>query len=614
MKIKVLLAFCFLLSISAFSSKAQKNVNKESKFIFEGLVYGYENDQTRKLFKKTKQTLLEGVLEDVQINVYLDKKLQNKTLTNSKGEFKVILDPNSLYRIQVSKKGYDNNILYIDTRGIPFEKSGVFKFTGAEFLLNSYEDSSDPNQSIGTILYNPDSGFMEFELNENKIEKSGFLSKKDNQDNVVELMKRAVLKNKMISESEKLSKPEDKKFYSKDQLTKPVDSSTVAGKVSNNSFSEFKLLSNKILNNPDKPDFKNRILDIRLAREQLERDRALALTKEDSLLIEQREWIINSAESELEAAMVLIKLQKSKLEVQNTALFLSIGSLVLMLGFFSVVFMHYKQKIKMNRLLVKKNKKILDSINYAHRIQQSILLNENEIHKFLPESFIYYRPKDIVSGDFYWFSEIKGKIIIAIVDCTGHGVPGAFMSMIGNTLLNQIVNEKQIIDPASILKELHLGVLKALRQEKHESLSEDGMEMSLCVIDQKSASMEFAGAMNPIYVVNSNQVEVFNADAKSIGGKTLRPGMDNKYEFTTQNIPLSENSSVYMFTDGYMDQFGGINNKKFNTVNFKKLLLEMQHLKMDEQKQLMHKALEDWKKDYQQVDDILVAGYKVRKQ
>ena len=253
----------------------------------------------------------------------------------------------------------------------------------------------------------------------------------------------------------------------------------------------------------------------------------------------------------------------------------------------------------------------MDSINYAQRIQQSILLGENEIRKYLPDSFIYYRPKDVVSGDFYWFSVINGKYIMAVVDCTGHGVPGVFMSLIGNSLLNQIVNEKQILDPALILKNLHTGVLKALHQEKEESLSEDGMEMALCVIDPSKKRVEFAGAMNPLYIVQNNSVNVVHANAQSIGGKTLRPGKDHNLNFSSQTISLAENSTVYMFTDGYMDQFGGENNKKFNTVNFKTLLLDIQSLSMQEQKFAIHNTMEDWKKSYRQVDDILVAGFKV---
>ncbi|HET6243051.1 MAG: SpoIIE family protein phosphatase [Bacteroidetes bacterium] len=606
MKIKLLFIIPLFIFFQNQFSFAQIKSESSGIFVFEGLVYGYENDSSRKLFKKNKQTVLEGLLEGVQINVYQNSELSFKTVSGAKGDFKITLKPNVLYKVEVLKEGYDNNLLYIDTKGIPVtNKSDVYLFSDAEFLLNSYNNKANVNEPVGRLLYNPDSGYMELELNGNSVKKSG---KKNDQDNLIELMKRAVLKNKMANQSEKLSKQKNLIVQSKDQIKNLPLKEIKPEKV----FSEFHLKPIGIRNN-DKKNFKERILDIRQARMQLELDRAQATTKEDSLLIEQREIVINWAEAELKSAIVLIKIQKSKLEIQNKALYLSLLSLLMLLVLFLFAFWHYKHKAKMNRLLIRQNRRILDSINYAWRIQQSVLLNEDEIHKLLPDSFIYYRPKDIVSGDFYWLSEINNRLIIAVVDCTGHGVPGAFMSLIGNTLLNQIINEKQITDPASVLKELHKGVLKALRQDNKESLSEDGMEMSICVVDPVNSTMEFAGAMNPIYIVTDDKLQVINADVRSIGGKNLRLEMENQIEFTTKKVSLGENTSVYMFTDGYMDQFGGRNNKKFNTMNFKKLLIDIQHLGMQEQKMVIHNTMEDWKKDRNQIDDILVAGYSLGK-
>ena len=614
MKIKGLVIICLFFIVCHQCTSAQsRNIN--GGLIFEGQVYGYEYDATRKLLKKNKQTVLEGILEGVLVSVYTNDKILSKTISNQKGEFRFILKPGEVYRMELSKEGYDKNILWIDTKGIPLRKSGdKLKFSGAEFVLNSFKikNNINLNEPVGTLYYNDETGGMDFKINENRSKKARSLGKKDEQDNLVELMKRAVLKNKKNSKSAPLSKEKIKAGVSKDSSSPHIPETKNNITVNNNNtISEFKLAPNKGIKQIIENDIINRGKEIRESREQLEEDKLKALTKADSLLLQQREAIINAAELELESARILIDVQESKIKIQSKVLYLSFGGLVILLGLLSVIYVHYKEKARTNRLLETKNKKILDSINYARRIQQSILIGEKEIQKFLPDSFIYYCPKDIVSGDFYWFSELNGKLVIAVVDCTGHGVPGAFMSLIGNTLLNQIVNEKHILDPAAILNYLHADVLKVLHQEESDDQSQDGMEIALCIIDRKNNTIEYAGAMNPLYLVHNNVLNVISADTQSIGGKTLRPGKGNTLYFTSQTIPLQKNTCVYMFTDGYMDQFGGANNKKFNTTNFKQLLLGIQKMNMKDQKEAIHVAMQNWKREYHQIDDMLVAGFKI---
>ncbi|MCH8331554.1 MAG: SpoIIE family protein phosphatase [Bacteroidetes bacterium] len=219
-----------------------------------------------------------------------------------------------------------------------------------------------------------------------------------------------------------------------------------------------------------------------------------------------------------------------------------------------------------------------------------------------------YKPKDIVSGDFYWFSHQNGKSIIAAVDCTGHGVPGAFMSMIGNTLLNEIVNEKQITEPAVILSELHSAILNTLQQEGEDAQSQDGMDMALCIIDQKNNLIRFAGAKNPLYIIRNGTLEMIEADIHSIGGKSYMSGKEVEPKFTGHEIPIEKNMVIYMFSDGYMDQFGGEPRKKFSSQGFKQLLLDNSKLEMHQQKAALGKAMEDWKGSYEQIDDMLVMG------
>jgi serine phosphatase RsbU (regulator of sigma subunit)/tetratricopeptide (TPR) repeat protein len=246
------------------------------------------------------------------------------------------------------------------------------------------------------------------------------------------------------------------------------------------------------------------------------------------------------------------------------------------------------------------------SITYAKRIQEAILPPISLIQQHLPQSFILYKPRDIVSGDFYWFAPISEQhCVIAVVDCTGHGVPGAFMSMIGDSLLNQIVLEKGISSPDLILSELDKGIKQALR--KGEADAKDGMDMAICAIDQYKKEIEFAGAMNPICIVQNNELREIKADKRAIGGDTKE-----NHLFTKHTIDISAPTIVYMYSDGFQDQFGGEHGKKFMVKRFRELLFSLHSEPMQTQKQLLDQTIEAWKgKDYKQIDDILVIGFRL---
>lgn len=320
-------------------------------------------------------------------------------------------------------------------------------------------------------------------------------------------------------------------------------------------------------------------------------------------------------------------LQKADINKQKFLRNGFIGGLILTLLLALILYNRYviKQKlittlsntnnelIQKNTLIEKQKEKIIDSITYAQLIQQSILVEESEIQKHLPDSFIYYQPKDIVSGDFYWCSKINNKIILAAIDCTGHGVPGAFMSMIGNTLLNQIVNEKQITKPSEILRLLNIGIYEALHQEKEDGLARDGMDLALCSIDYQNNQLEYAGAQNPLYVLSDGELVVIKADRLTIGGGGMISKKENPLlrEYTNHVIPIKKDMNIYLFSDGYMDQFRGSDRKKFGIQKFKGLILENQLLSMQKQKELFVIALEEWKGNAQQIDDILVIGLRL---
>jgi tetratricopeptide (TPR) repeat protein len=262
--------------------------------------------------------------------------------------------------------------------------------------------------------------------------------------------------------------------------------------------------------------------------------------------------------------------------------------------------------ISMQKALVEeKNKDITDSINYAKRIQEAIL-PANELRKRLfPESFILFKPKDIVSGDFYWFSEKNGMKIIAAADCTGHGVPGAFMSMIGNAFLNEIVNERGITSPSEILNRLREMIISSLKQG--DGANKDGMDICLVALDQSNRKGEYAGANNPLWkcsVTDGQAVMTeFKADKQPVG---LYTGETNK--FSSQTFELGEGDMLYLFTDGFADQFGGEKGKKFKYKPLQEKLLSISGIPMEGQHEELLRTFTAWKGNLEQVDDMLVIG------
>jgi serine phosphatase RsbU (regulator of sigma subunit)/Tfp pilus assembly protein PilF len=275
----------------------------------------------------------------------------------------------------------------------------------------------------------------------------------------------------------------------------------------------------------------------------------------------------------------------------------------------SVVIVEQQHEIAhKNSTLVQVNKEISDSINYAKYIQQAILPPIEQIRKSCPSSFILFQPKNVVSGDFYFFKNLPGdEVILAACDCTGHGVPGAFMSMIGSEQIGKIISDWKITRPADILNELHKGIKQRLRQDSTES--RDGMDVALCKINTRTGKGEYAGANRPLWIFREGEqgLTELKPDKRPIGG------MDSGQEdaFTNTGFQLKKGDKLYMFSDGYADQFGGEKNKKMMVRNFKKFLLTIIHLPMQEQEQQLFRKFRDWKGDHEQVDDILIVGLQV---
>ncbi len=271
-----------------------------------------------------------------------------------------------------------------------------------------------------------------------------------------------------------------------------------------------------------------------------------------------------------------------------------------------------KEVIKQKSIIETKNQDITDSIKYAKNIQEAMLPPLSNLDEEFKEIFIFYQPKDIVSGDFYWFHKRNNKRLIAAVDCTGHGVPGAFMSIVGNTLLNEIIADKNILEPSKILNELHSGVKEALKQNHSENERRDGMDIALCSLNEENNLLEFAGANRPLWIFRKNKsveeaFEIIKPNKFAIGGME----MENKRIFTNHSIPVEKGDIVYMFTDGFADQFGGHKGKKFMVGNLQKKVMNIYQLPIEQQKQELQQTFLDWKGDLEQVDDILVIAFKI---
>ncbi len=266
-----------------------------------------------------------------------------------------------------------------------------------------------------------------------------------------------------------------------------------------------------------------------------------------------------------------------------------------------------KEILQQKNIIEQKNKDITDSINYARGIQHAILPNREDLKKFIPDSFILFKPKDIVSGDFYWFSPGKNEVLVAAVDCTGHGVPGALMSMIGNSMLNEVVGEKEILRPSQVLEELRERVIKILRRQGLENDSKDGMDIAFCNISIPKMELSYAGAYNPLWIVRGQQLIEIKADKFPIGSFVT----DQLPPFTNHTLSLQKGDAVYLFTDGYADQFGGPKGKKFKYDQFLKLLMAVCSQPMDAQKKILNDTIEQWRGSMEQVDDILVIGIKI---
>lgn len=334
---------------------------------------------------------------------------------------------------------------------------------------------------------------------------------------------------------------------------------------------------------------------------------------------QKREKEIGLLEKDKELFDLRLSEKNMEIEKQNQTIawFVFFMTLVVFMVFF-IVKSNLTRK-KTNKLLSAqkveielKNKEITDSINYAKRIQEAILPPIEEIQKAFPDSFILFQPKDVVSGDFFGFFESGNKKIILAADCTGHGVPGALMSMVGNEQLTKIIQERNITKPSFILDELHSGVRSALKQDSIYNDTRDGMDIALLSIEYSDSTnqnciVEYSGANRPFWKIFSGVLTETKADKQPIGGLNA----DYRKAFTNHSFTLQKGHCIYLFSDGYADQFGGEKGKKFMLKNLERLLLEISALPMIDQKKQLAKRFADWRSNQEQVDDVLIIGIRI---
>ena len=333
--------------------------------------------------------------------------------------------------------------------------------------------------------------------------------------------------------------------------------------------------------------------------------------QKDTEFVEQKfAYELNQKKDSAEIAVKIMKIDSMNAVLENEKMkkYLLFGGVSVALAFAIFLFIGFQRKKRDNLIIAEqklvveeKNKEITDSIQYAKRIQNAILPPNKLVKEYLPDSFILYLPKDIVAGDFYWMEVVGSKVLFAAADCTGHGVPGAMVSVVCNNGLNRSVREYGLTDPGEILNETRTIVVKEF--EKSEEEVKDGMDIAICCLEGNI--LKYAGAHNPLWIIRQGELIEIKANKQPIGQ------FDNPEPYKTHTIELQKNDSVYLFSDGYADQFGGDKGKKMKTANFKKLLLSIQHESMENQRTLIHKAFEDWKGSLDQLDDVCVIGVEI---
>ncbi len=588
--------FLLIILIASFSS------NFSQHLFLNGTISGYSYNPNNGLISKGGDVSLEGTLKGVKIEVLKNGKTIKKVTSNTNGGFNLKLPFGALYKIQYSKKGYEMVRFEFNLANLKAEDKDL-TFKNFELILNNYIQYKKSTKLDMAFQIFYDTKVMNFNLEENEFKIGGILSRKMDYDPLISLVRVSIKKNKpYLFSNNKADRKFNKNLQSEESAavktlpSEEEDSIDLSSNLSNKTLS--KVGHNKSID--------SKISLIKELKIQLEKDKLAASTPEEFALIKEREALILALSNELELSKEIISYKEDQLQVKSKQFWMLMFMFILVLGTGVYVFLSMRKKQQLNLKIIAQGNRIISSINYAEKIQSAILPSISAVQKIIPNSFVLFKPKDVVSGDFYWVKEVDGKIVVAAIDCTGHGVPGAFMSMIGMTLLNQIVLIERNVNPESILEELNKKIVKSLKQDPLDPFSsQDGMDMSIAVFDKKTSELTYAGAMNSIFMVSNGKVTELEVDKSSIGGFSY---ISKGQKYSNKVIKINKTESLYLMSDGFMDQFGGELNEKYNLKRLEQLLLSIEKDTMKAQKSKIEKALNDWKGIQPQTDDILVMG------
>jgi len=625
-----------------FSGKVyQAIIDTDKKLTYKNAIF--------KLLKTPYELLKSKTADNTTVNCVLDGNVVFLKKVKSDGEFKFELLYGKKYKIELLKEGYCLSTILVDTRYVPksLKKRGLkietevdvikkedgvdeFSFPMVKILFDNSSLSFKEDEEHNLFVYSElEKARIELKNNRELAKEVNRLSGEAKKQLYKDIeLERAAAKrevDRIISEAKIRADSIEKRSELKGAtpLTPLINYSVsnTANSDTNEVYSSEMILPSEMDMSEDL-ELGDKKSQVQSAKKMLELAKLKAITKMDSLLIIERESKILAAENEILQTEQKLKdvertlmLQSAKAKEDKMFRNILIGGICLMLMLALILFGSIRRKKKDHQTILlqkiaveeqkhivdEKNREITDSISYAKRIQTAILPPPRLVKESLKESFILYKPKDIVAGDFYWIETVGDKVLFAAADCTGHGVPGAMVSVICNNALNRSVREYGLTDPGKILDKTREIVIQEF--VKSDEDVKDGMDIALCSIE--GTRLEYAGAHNPLWIVREDEVLETKANKQPIAK------FDNMLPYTTHTFNLQKEDSIYIFSDGYVDQFGGEKGKKFKIKPFRSLLLSIQEKAMEEQKHIIDKAFESWRGREEQVDDVCVIGVRI---
>ena len=588
----------FYLFIIFYLIAFQQNALANNAIYFEGRIASYKQN-SYKILKQVKKSFdYNGGLNNVTIILSNANQKQNIT-TLADGSFHLELSKQALYKVTIQKKGFEEVSFNINTQNVAKEYfCDLNTFLGIEVILIE-ETKSQKIHHLGTYFFNDKKRNFNFktqlESDENWIQNNIFLAQKSSEMNYSSFQTIEVNKDAVLNKDSVVTEPPQKTESIVKDLKKI----------------EQLLLKTDVLTSQEIEHYKQLLIQI---KQQLAEQKLKHQSQNSGMLIANLEAEILFFEAQLKKAEQNIFLKEQEVILYNklNKLGLSLFMILLIFTLFIIYsFFEKKRKNKQltaqNKLINAQNERMNDSLNYAQIIQNSIFKSKLHLNKMHPNNVLFTKAKDIISGDFYWFHVVDGKKILAVADCTGHGVPGAMLTILGNTFLDDIIVKNKETNPAKIIFQLNEKLIQVLEQE-NKNIGIYGMDIALLVIDDDNQKIKFSGAMNGMYHINSEQkLTEIKGSMISLGQPT---NFINDENIECIEIDYNKNDAFFLFTDGYMDQFGGKNNEKLNKEKFEKLLKVVTN-NFENGTKIVAEYLEDWKKETIQTDDILILGIKL---